>query len=388
MSTWTLEEVEALRKRNGGGNQIARATWYAKWSPRDQERFGVRPGDPLDKFKQLIAMVYEDKRWYDADASAAAEPSTSKPSRTPARSQPQPAASAAAPSLLSFEDDDVFGGGASEGSEDLFAAARPSAPASGSTSAVSDMFGSLTIKGAPASTSKPSAAAPKPAKPVDDDLDLFGDFAGSEASTTSSGQGAAASAQVDLMGLYGSPAPTGPAGGLQQPQFSAFNGSGMGHAVMAGGGANPGFDDPFLALQQPVPGRMPVRPRMVPPTAQQQNHHQQMQQQQQQQQQQRMMQMQMQMQMQMAQTAALNSDDPFAALHAPKMAPRPMGMGGPRPAAQGQAGFPASQGMVGIQPPRGMMPQARPPPRPANMGMPMPFTPMASANPDPFAGLQ
>jgi hypothetical protein len=70
MSTWTMAEVEVLRKRNGGGNEYQRAVWYANMTPSDADRLMPREGDHLDKYKELILQVYENRRFYDEDGFA------------------------------------------------------------------------------------------------------------------------------------------------------------------------------------------------------------------------------------------------------------------------------------------------------------------------------
>ena len=56
MSHWTLEEVEALRKRNGGGNEVARAKWFALWTSEDEAKYAPKENDSLDKHKELVVM--------------------------------------------------------------------------------------------------------------------------------------------------------------------------------------------------------------------------------------------------------------------------------------------------------------------------------------------
>jgi hypothetical protein len=65
-----MAEVDALRKRNGGGNEHQRAVWYATMTPTDADRLMPREGDRLDKYKELILQVYEHRKFYDEDGYA------------------------------------------------------------------------------------------------------------------------------------------------------------------------------------------------------------------------------------------------------------------------------------------------------------------------------
>mmetsp|Transcript_20005 Transcript_20005/g.25989 ORF Transcript_20005/g.25989 Transcript_20005/m.25989 type:complete len:465 (+) Transcript_20005:138-1532(+) len=70
MSTWTKSEVEQLRKKNGGGNELARATWFAKMSQEDSDKYMPKENSPLDKYKELVIAVYERKMFYGNPSNA------------------------------------------------------------------------------------------------------------------------------------------------------------------------------------------------------------------------------------------------------------------------------------------------------------------------------
>lgn len=70
MSTWTMEEVNALDERHGGGNTLCRARWYANMSPEQEQELTPKPGDSLDVHKSFIHQVYEQERFYDPKGKA------------------------------------------------------------------------------------------------------------------------------------------------------------------------------------------------------------------------------------------------------------------------------------------------------------------------------
>jgi hypothetical protein len=359
MSTWTVEEVEALRAL--GGNDAARAKWFAKFSAADEERLTPKPGDNLDRYKELVAKVYEDKRWYDEagqpQAAAGEEEGEAKARRAPRKpAQQQQQLQQQQESL--FDLDDAGGAAAS--------------------SPPTDLFGSLTIKG---------GGGKKAAGPADD-IDLFG--GGNSRNSGSNRNGSNGGGEVDLFGsdetdLFGSaPAPANPLAALMGQPPRGPSPMGMGMGMGTGMGVNkpmamPG-DDPFLALQKPP------APLGMPAPSQQRPSQQQMQQQQQQ-----MMMMMQQQQMQQQMQAAAMSNDPFATLHVPK--PRPMM---PMPRGPQAGGVPPAAAAPGGMMPPMMMPGAQGMPRgapqmPMQMQMPRGFPAMSMGMPpksdDPFAGL-
>ncbi|KAF4325154.1 hypothetical protein BBO99_00000504 [Phytophthora kernoviae] len=150
MSNWTMEEVDALREQNGGGNAVAGRVWLGFW---DEEKMRKpTKDDPLDYYKQFINRVYNDKAFYDesglngaASSSHQAASSSTAPSAT---------ASTASMNLLDFDGPpqqkassgsfDAFSGGSSDG-WGSFAAAPQSAPIANSD----DGFGSFAAAPAP-----------------------------------------------------------------------------------------------------------------------------------------------------------------------------------------------------------------------------------------------
>ena len=71
MSSWTMNEVDALRDENGGGNKNARKTWLGKLD-RNESTDGrqnknirrPRPDDDITVFKEFIHQVYDNKALY------------------------------------------------------------------------------------------------------------------------------------------------------------------------------------------------------------------------------------------------------------------------------------------------------------------------------------
>lgn len=98
MSNWTMEEVDALREENGGGNAVARRVWFARWDEAQMRK--PTDKDHVDYFKKFINRVYNDQAFYDEDGNArSAAPSASSSSSATRRSSQraaQPAAAAGA----------------------------------------------------------------------------------------------------------------------------------------------------------------------------------------------------------------------------------------------------------------------------------------------------
>lgn len=70
MSNWTMEEVDALREENGGGNAVAARVWLRRWN--DTEMRKPTKDDSLDYYKQFINHVYNEKAFYSDDGSQVA----------------------------------------------------------------------------------------------------------------------------------------------------------------------------------------------------------------------------------------------------------------------------------------------------------------------------
>lgn len=181
MSNWTMDEVDALREQNGGGNAAAARVWLGRWDEGQMRK--PTKDDPLDYYKQFINHVYNDKAFYDEDGASAPVSSSPTAKSSSSRSAAAATAAAAAPvtNLLDFDAPaqqksasasfDAFGAGSSAGNDGWgnFATAAP-APASGN-----DGFGAFASAPAPTASSNDGfadfSAAPAPASP-----DAFGAF--------------------------------------------------------------------------------------------------------------------------------------------------------------------------------------------------------------------
>ncbi|GBG34746.1 Arf-GAP domain and FG repeat-containing protein 1 [Hondaea fermentalgiana] len=324
MSTWTMPEVEALRKRNGGGNECARAIWYAKWTPKDEERYMPREGDKIDRWKELIVMVYEEKRWYDPNAEL---PSSSSASKTAQTSVAEPA----------------------------------------SMGQTANLFDALTIKATPASQPAATNAAASAAAAAADEIDLFGGStfdAPATATTTSAADVTDLFADFDTPSVAVAPASSNGKNGNSTSAAGGFSFISPSPAPAPQLAPTLSFqssmpaDDPFAVLHQPAPSMQYQQPQQVAPSAAWPQQQQQLQSQQPLQSQ--LPQQQFHQQVPMAQVGwqTTPSDDPFASLHASRNVVAPM--------------------------PRAPMPQV-PSSMPA-MGIAQTSRPAADPN-DPFAGL-
>jgi len=86
MSNWTVSDVDLLKKKNGGGNEISRAKWFAKCKPEEESIWHLKETDHINKFKELIHAVYEEKRWFDPHAISKDE--VTRKSKTKQESKP------------------------------------------------------------------------------------------------------------------------------------------------------------------------------------------------------------------------------------------------------------------------------------------------------------
>lgn len=185
MSNWTMDEVDALREQNGGGNAVAARVWLGLWDESKMRK--PTKDDPLDYFKQFINRVYNDKAFYDESGASAASSSAQASSPKAAKAAP----AAAAVNLLDFDAPtqkketagfDAFSGG-NDGWGN-FAAAPAPAPASSN-----DGFGAFAS--APAPVSSPGSdgfadfsSAPAPAQASSPDA--FGAFTAAPAPSAGS----------------------------------------------------------------------------------------------------------------------------------------------------------------------------------------------------------
>lgn len=90
MSTWTSEEVSALKSKNGGGNKKAKKIWLADYD--NAKKHMPKKGDSLDRYKDFINKVYELKKFYSesGDDSDDEEETSSPPpkSKSPTSKSP------------------------------------------------------------------------------------------------------------------------------------------------------------------------------------------------------------------------------------------------------------------------------------------------------------
>ncbi|KAG7400906.1 Arf-GAP domain and FG repeat-containing protein 2 [Phytophthora boehmeriae] len=215
MSNWTMDEVDALKEQNGGGNAVAGRVWLGLWDEGQMRK--PTKDDPLDYYKQFINRVYNDKAFYD-------ESGFNGSSRQAASS---PAAAAAPVNLLDFDGPsqqkassgsfDAFSGGSNDGWGN-FAAAPQSTPSVSSD----DGFGSF-------------AAAPAPANGG------FADFSAAPASAPASGAGS------EAFGAF-TAAPQAPAPSSSSfDPFAASTGDVFAPTPMSNGNGSAAFD-PFASV--------------------------------------------------------------------------------------------------------------------------------------------
>lgn len=93
MSNWTMDEVDALREENGGGNAVARRVWLATWDEGKMRKPNEK--DHVDYFKKFINKVYNEQAFYDESGFSSvqvAAPAASSSARSSQRAaQPAPA---------------------------------------------------------------------------------------------------------------------------------------------------------------------------------------------------------------------------------------------------------------------------------------------------------
>ncbi|OQR92097.1 hypothetical protein ACHHYP_04058 [Achlya hypogyna] len=104
MSNWTMEEVDALKEENGGGNAVARRTWLGAWEEGRSMRKPTE-SDHVDVFKRFINAAYNDRAFYSENSAPKSAPrSQAPPSSSSSSSSRKEKASPAAPNadLLGF----------------------------------------------------------------------------------------------------------------------------------------------------------------------------------------------------------------------------------------------------------------------------------------------
>ncbi|KAG7391982.1 hypothetical protein PHYPSEUDO_002688 [Phytophthora pseudosyringae] len=177
MSNWTMDEVDALREQNGGGNAVAVRVWFGRWDESQLRK--PTKDDPLDYYKQFINRVYNDKAFYDEDG-VSASPASSSPTAT-SSGRPAPVTN-----LLDFDAPaqkkatgggfDAFGTSSSSSGNDgwgnFAAAPAPVAPVSSN-----DGFGAFTSAPTPTTATNSGfadfSAAPAPAPASNDAFTAF-----------------------------------------------------------------------------------------------------------------------------------------------------------------------------------------------------------------------
>ncbi|CAI5743665.1 unnamed protein product [Peronospora destructor] len=182
MSNWTMNEVDALREQNGGGNTVAARIWYGRWDESQMRKPSKE--DALDYYKQCINRVYNEKAFYDENGCSG----TASCTDLPAKSSGQSTTSVPATNLLDFETPaqkqagsenlDAFGSFDNDGWGNFAAAPVPVTS--------NDEFGAFVSASAPTSMPECSdfadfgAVSGSPAS-----MDVFGDFASAPPASTS-----------------------------------------------------------------------------------------------------------------------------------------------------------------------------------------------------------
>ncbi|EEY60649.1 uncharacterized protein PITG_13386 [Phytophthora infestans T30-4] len=185
MSNWTMDEVDALREQNGGGNAVAARVWLGCWDESQMRK--PTKDDPLDYYKQFVNRVYNDKAFYDEDGFSGA--AASSPAATNSSSS---RVMAAAPVCNLLDFDTPAQNKATSGGFDAFGTS--------SSSSGNDGWGDFAAAPAPASSDGfgAFASAPAPTKPANDG---FADFSAAPAPVSVSNDGFGAFASTP-------PAPT------------------------------------------------------------------------------------------------------------------------------------------------------------------------------------
>lgn len=204
MSNWSSAEVNALKHKNNGGNDAARRTWLANWSPSKMRK--PCSDDKLDYYKEFVKRVYIDKAFYgdgsdnESSRGYTTDPLSSDqddwsdytPKRIKKKSAPKKKTTPVMQDLLDFDDTsppihsestfDPFGTAElttavnsveQTGSWDPFGTSSPASQATTSTSSNSDMFGDFSPAIAAVQTSDPFAFVETTTKKVEVDPFAF-----------------------------------------------------------------------------------------------------------------------------------------------------------------------------------------------------------------------
>ncbi|GMF20021.1 unnamed protein product [Phytophthora fragariaefolia] len=220
MSNWTMDDVDALREQNGGGNAAAARVWLGRWDESQMRK--PTKDDPLDYYKQFINRVYNDKAFFDEDGVGVAPAASSPTAKINARAPSASSAAAPVTNLLDFDAPpqhaasatfDAFGTGSSAGNDEWGNFAAAPAP----TTSGNDGFGAFASAPAPTTSGSDGfadfSAAPLPASSQD-----FGAFTSAPRAPTSTNS-------FDPFGVSGesamAPAPTVPSSTGAAP-FDSF----------------------------------------------------------------------------------------------------------------------------------------------------------------------
>ena len=86
MSNWTQDEVDKLRKQNGGGNDVARSTFLANLRGDSKRRYALKLGATLDEHKRFVEAAYIRKKFY-GDATLKSSASSNKGGKSSRKSK-------------------------------------------------------------------------------------------------------------------------------------------------------------------------------------------------------------------------------------------------------------------------------------------------------------
>jgi len=102
MSNWTMEEVQSLDEKNGGGNKVCLERYFAKCSEKERPKTGCNP----EILKRFVTRAYDSREWEDRNWRKSEGPPP--PAAPPRQREREPVArdktkSTPAPDLLDFD---------------------------------------------------------------------------------------------------------------------------------------------------------------------------------------------------------------------------------------------------------------------------------------------
>lgn len=192
MSNWTMEEVQMLDEKNGGGNRVALQTWLA--DVPDSAR--PTPDSRQDELKRFIDLVYNKKAWLSSSpGSRDTERAPSRHEAPSAPPRPVRARSEIAPAVTSNLLDDMLESSPAPSKAPHRAPSVPDMPQKGTSagSLLDDPLFDFSGSSSPQAAPLPAAAAPLPAASGFGDFDPF-----------------ALPGSVQSQGTYAPAAPAGP----------------------------------------------------------------------------------------------------------------------------------------------------------------------------------